>query len=77
VLSFIGLKMLLPLFAEGLIIVNEWVGYPSLQGFLQRYREHEFEQTIINLSLGVVLGTLVLSIILSLIFPPRPSEKDD
>jgi tellurite resistance protein TerC len=77
VLSFIGLKMLLPLFAEGLIIVSERVDYPTLQGLLQRYREHEFEQTIINLSLGVVLGTLILSIILSLVFPPRTSEKDE
>ena len=71
VLSFIGVKMLLPLLAEGLIIVT---GQES--GFLQRFLNHEFDQTVINLSLGIVVGTLILSVILSVIFP-QPEKVQD
>lgn len=72
VLSFIGLKMLLPLAAEGLIII---VGADSSVGaFLNRFLHHEFEQWFINISLGIVVGTIALSVILSLLFPPKQTE---
>lgn len=71
VLSFIGVKMLLPLIAEGLIMVT---GQET--GFLQRFLNHEFDQTVINLSLGIVVGTLILSVILSLIFPQQEKVQD-
>lgn len=70
VLSFIGVKMLLPLVAEGLIMVMGH-GEAGFAGFLQRYLHHDFEQAVINISLGIVIGTIILSIILSLIFPPK------
>lgn len=69
VLSFIGVKMLLPLAAEGLLMLFSSDG-SALATFLQRYVNHEFEQTIINVSLGIVVGAILLSIIFSLIFPP-------
>jgi tellurite resistance protein TerC len=74
VLTFIGVKMLLPLIAEGLIMVIGTGDGSGFAGLLQRYQHHEFEQQVINISLGVVVGTIILSIILSLIFPPQPAE---
>jgi tellurite resistance protein TerC len=71
VLTFIGVKMLLPLVVEGLIMVMGVGDGSGLTGFLQRYLHHEFEQQVINISLGVVVGTIILSVILSLVFPPR------
>jgi tellurite resistance protein TerC len=76
VLSFIGVKMLLPLVAEGLIMVTGAGDGTGFSGFLQRYQHHEFEQQVINISLGVVIGTIILSIILSLIFPPKPGVPE-
>ncbi len=73
VLSFIGIKMLLPLFAEGLIMVLGDNGSSSVTDFLQRFLNHEFEQTVINFSLGIVGGSILISIILSLIFPSKHS----
>jgi tellurite resistance protein TerC len=70
VLSFIGVKMLLPLIAEGLIMV---MGHSEagFTGFLGRYLHHDYEQAVINISLGIVIGTIILAIVLSLIFPPK------
>jgi tellurite resistance protein TerC len=75
VLSFIGVKMLLPLLAQGLIMVVS--GDSAFNGFLQRYlaHDHDLEQLIINISLGIVIGTIVLSIILSLVFPHQPEAS--
>jgi len=39
--------------------------------FLRRFLHHEFEQTVINLSLGIVVGAILVAVILSLIFPQR------
>lgn len=71
VLSFIGVKMILPLIADGLIMVLGNESGSSLAIFLQRYLHHEFEQTVINLSLGIVAGAIALSVILSLIYPHK------
>jgi TerC family integral membrane protein len=76
VLSFIGVKMLLPLAAQGLIMVLGDANSPALAGFLQKYLHHEFEQAVINISLGIVVGAIFVSVILSLIFPPKRSIKD-
>jgi len=73
ILTFIGLKMLLPLLAEGLLELTGTGSGPAL--FLERYLNHEFEQTVINISLGVVVCAIAVSIVLSIIFPP--SKKDD
>ncbi len=75
VLSFIGVKMLLPLVAEGLIMVMGKDGNSPFNVFLQRYLDHDFEQMIINISLGIVVGAIALSIIFSLIFPPAKETE--
>ena len=71
VLTFIGVKMLLPLAAEGLIMVMGDANHPAFAGFLQRYLHHEFEQAVINISLAIVAGAIIVSVILSLMFPPK------
>ncbi len=76
VLSFIGLKMLLPLAAEGLIMVLGDGNTSAFAQFLQRYARQEFDQAVINLSLGVVIGAILISVILSLIFPPKAQAAD-
>lgn len=74
VLSFIGVKMLLPLFADGMIMLFGHDNGSSLVGFLQRFQHHEYEQAVINLSLGVVAGAIALSVIFSLVFPQENAE---
>ena len=76
ILTFIGAKMLLPLLADGLIMVFGNNG-SSIANFLQRYKNHEFEQAVINISLGIVISALALSIILSLIFPKEKKEETE
>ncbi len=70
VLTFIGLKMLLPLAAQGMMMLMGEGGGSAFTGFVQRYLNHEFEQAVINISLGIVAGAILVSIILSMIFPP-------
>src|SRR5829696_619128 len=61
VLTFIGVKMLLPILASGLLKLTG-TGTSSLAIVLERYLNHEFEQTVINISLGVVVGAIALSV---------------
>ena len=77
VLSFIGVKMLLPIAAQGLMMISGDTSNSAFTGFLQRYLNHEFEQTVINLSLGIVIGALIVAVILSVIFPHREEPMTD
>ncbi len=70
VLTFIGLKMLLPLAAQGALMLAGDGSNSPFAVFIHRYVNHEFEQAVINLSLGIVAGAILISIILSMIFPP-------
>lgn len=54
--------MLLPLLTEGLIMLIS-DGGSAFADFLQRYKNHEYEQAAINISLGAVAGAIALSII--------------
>lgn len=72
ILSFIGAKMLLPLLASGLIIVVGQDNGSLIGAIVQRYLQGEFDQAVINLSLGVVVGAIILSIALSLVFKQKP-----
>lgn len=73
VLTFIGVKMLLPLLGEGLLKLTG-PGSSGLALFLERYHNHEFEQTVINISLGVVVAAIFLSVLFSMLFPRAPHE---
>ncbi len=74
VLSFIGAKMLLPLLAGGLMMVLGEANNSSFASFLQKYLNHDYKQTEIYISLAVVSGAIMLSIILSLIIPPKKGK---
>jgi tellurite resistance protein TerC len=74
VLTFIGVKMLLPLLGEGLLKLTG-PGTSGLALFLERYHNHEFEQAVINISLGVVVAAIGLSVLFSILFPRRKHEE--
>ncbi len=77
ILTFIGVKMLLPLAAEGYVTFFGADGNSAFGQFVQRYQDKEFGQTIINISLGVVVGAIALAIICSIIFPPSEKVEKD
>jgi len=77
VLSFIGVKMLLPLLAEGLVMISGESNNSAFIEFLRRYLHHDFAQAVINISLTIVVGAIALSIILSLIYPLKKTENDN
>lgn len=83
ILTFIGVKMLLPLLAQGLIMILGADG-SAFTTFLESYlRDKElphnqriYDQIIINISLGVVVTAITLSVILSLIFPKQQTNAE-
>jgi len=75
ILTFIGVKMLLPLAAEGYVRVFGANGNSAFGQFVQRYQDKEFGQAIINISLGVVVGAIALAIIMSLILPQKKTDN--
>jgi tellurite resistance protein TerC len=75
VLTFIGVKMLLPLLAEGLIMFLGENATSGFSFFLRRFLNNEFEQITINVSLAVVVLAIALSIILSIIVPSKNSRR--
>jgi tellurite resistance protein TerC len=76
ILTFIGVKMLLPLIAEGLLKLSGAGETSSFAQFLTGYNNHEYEQLVINLSLGVVVAALFLSIVASILFPEKKNEQE-
>ncbi len=74
VLTFIGVKMLLPLAAQGLIMIWGADSASPIADLLRRYLNHEFEQTVINISLAMVAGAILLSILISLLVPPPEDD---
>ena len=76
ILSFIGVKMLLPLVAAGVLRWGGAVGDAGFMHFVQRYANHEFQQNMINISLGVVVFALFLSIVLSLVIKPKEQSAE-
>ena len=70
--------MLLPLVAEGLIMVMGEGGGSGFGVFLQNYlHDKDFKQTVIYLSLGIIVAAITLSIVFSIIFPPKEIEKEE
>jgi hypothetical protein len=67
----------LPLAAQGSIMLLGAENNGAFAVFIRRYLNHEFEQTVINLSLGIVVGAIIVAVILSLIFPHKHKLYDD
>jgi tellurite resistance protein TerC len=70
VLTFIGVKMLLPLLSHGLVSALNYLGAPTLADYA-RHGDH----IPIGIALGVVAIVLVGSVAASLIWP-RQAERD-
>jgi len=77
ILGFIGLKMLLPLLAQGLIMVMGENVTSGLSAFLHSFLSGEFDQEAINISLAVVIGAIFLSVVLSMLIPKKGKSKAD
>lgn len=77
VLSFIGFKMLLPLAAEGIIMVAGADSHSVFLDFLHRFVKGDFKQEFVNISLGIVAGTILLSIIASMVLPPKEETPEE
>jgi predicted tellurium resistance membrane protein TerC len=79
VLTFIGVKMILPLLAEGVILGLGNGNESGLAHFLHSFVKGDYNQTVTFVSLGIVAGALILSIVLSLMFPPteEPAEMSE
>jgi tellurite resistance protein TerC len=75
ILTFIGMKMLLPLIVGGLLLLMGEGSTGAFADLLRRYVAHDdaIKQMVINVSLSVVVLAIASSIVLSLIFPK--SEK--
>ncbi|MEP6704157.1 MAG: TerC family protein [Acidobacteriota bacterium] len=77
VLTFIGVKMLLPLLAEGLLKLTDADGTSAFALFLDRYNHHEYEQLVINISLAVVVGAITVAIIVSMVTPANKKDEEE
>ncbi len=77
VLTFIGVKMLLPLLAQGVMWAMGDASSGAFADFMRRYLNHEYKEAVINISLSVVAGAILLSILLSIIFPPKEVEGSE
>ncbi|MEZ5345594.1 MAG: TerC family protein [Pyrinomonadaceae bacterium] len=75
ILSFIGVKMLLPLLAVGVIMVMG-DSHSAFADFVHRFHNGDFKQEFVNISLGIVAGTMILSVVISVVFPPSVESKD-
>jgi tellurite resistance protein TerC len=70
VLTFIGVKMLLPLLGDAVAWLLNQAGNPQLAEIVKQY-----DHIPTTVSLLVVVGALVLSVILSLVFPQDKRER--
>ncbi len=70
--------MLLPLAAHASVLLLGADNPSGFSVFVRRYLNHEFEQPVINISLGIVVGAIVVAVILSLIFPHKhPADEGE
>ncbi len=81
VLTFVGVKMLLPVIAEGLLLVAGAESGSGFADFLRRFIAGEFKNEVINISLGTVVTAIALSVVISILLPAKhkelPSEPAD
>lgn len=77
ILTFIGVKMLLPLFAEGLIMVIGRGSGSAIGNFTEKFLNGDFKQEVINVSLGVVVLAIAVSIVASLLFPTSKENEEE
>ncbi|MEO6390361.1 MAG: TerC family protein [Pyrinomonadaceae bacterium] len=71
VLTFIGVKMVLPLVVHGLVLGLQKLGMNSIAAFLAK-----FDHIPITVSLGVVALALITSVVASVIWPKLDDDTD-
>lgn len=76
ILTFIGVKMLLPLAAAAFVYVVGSDTNNAVVELTNRYLAQEFKEEVINISLGVVAVSIAISIIASLMFPKAEEAED-
>src|SRR5688572_21617163 len=76
ILSFIGVKMLLPLLGEGLLLLIGGDSTSSFAVFLHNYHNGQYDQIVINISLAVVVLALAFSIVLSIFMPKHAGSAE-
>ena len=76
ILTFIGVKMLLPLAAAAFVYLVGPDTNNAVVELTNRYLAQEFKEEVINISLGVVAASIAISIIASLLFPKAEEAKD-
>jgi tellurite resistance protein TerC len=77
VLTFIGVKMLLPLAAELTIKMFGVSSGSPVTDLLQRYLNNEFDQTVINISLSIVVLAISVSVLLSILIPAQNTGESE
>jgi len=79
ILTFIGIKMLLPLIVGGLLLLMGEGSTGVFADMLRRYQAHDeaIKQMVINISLSVVVLSIASAIVLSLIFPKKERPAGD
>lgn len=77
ILTFIGVKMLLPLLVTGLLLLFGDSASGAFVDLMRRYaaHDHDVAQMVINISLAVVVLSIASSIVLSLIFPKKEAAE--
>lgn len=76
ILTFVGVKMLLPLAAEALLmVVGEGSTLQAVE-YARKLLAHEYKDELTTISLSVVVAAITLSIIASLIFPTKRPEPE-
>ena len=76
ILTFIGVKMLLPLAAAAFVYLVGPDTNNAVVELTNRYLAQEFKEEVINISLGVVAVSIAISIIASLMFPKAEEAED-
>ncbi|NNE97783.1 MAG: TerC family protein [Pyrinomonadaceae bacterium] len=76
VLTFIGVKMLVPLLAEGIVLVLGKGSDSSVVHFIENYLAGAFKQPELYISLGVVVLAIATSIVLSLVYPAKETHSE-
>ncbi len=74
ILTFIGVKMLLPLAAEAFLKLVGGESPVVLAGYARNLLAHEYKDELTTISLIVVVSAITLSIVASLMFPTKKQE---
>jgi tellurite resistance protein TerC len=76
ILTFIGVKMLLPLAAEIFLMAVGGESMLTMAQYARNLLAQEYKDELTTISLTVVVSAITLSVVASLIFPTKRSEME-